>query len=106
MILFQLYFEVADQKRAEFERAYTEIFEPALRKQVGFESSKFLRLYGAAESSEIGAAPTEFNFQVNFVFDSEQNRRRWAASAEHDTAWPKFSAIARKALWRGYEVIA
>ena len=106
MILFQLYFEVAPQRHAEFERAYTEVFEPALRKQIGFESVKFLRLYGATESLKIGAAPTEFNYQVNFVFDSEESRRRWSTSRDHDAAWPTFSAIAQKAAWRGYELIA
>ena len=106
MILFQLYFEVAERRRAEFERAYAEVFEPALSKQVGFQSSSLLRVYGALASSEISAATTELNYQVNFVFDSEADRRRWAASAEHDAAWPEFSAIARQALWRGYEIIA
>jgi len=105
MILFQLYFEVAEPKRAAFERAYAEVFAPALRKQVGFQNSKLLRLYGSAASSEIAAAPTELNYQINFEFDSEASRRRWAASADHDAAWPKFSAIAKKAVWRGYDVI-
>jgi hypothetical protein len=105
MILFQLYFEVDEQKRAAFERAYEEIFAPALRKQVGFQRSKLLRLYGTVESSAIAAAPTEFNYQVNFEFDSESNRRRWSVSSDHDAAWPGFSAIAQKAVWRGYEVI-
>jgi antibiotic biosynthesis monooxygenase (ABM) superfamily enzyme len=106
MILFQLLFEVAEQRSSEFERAYAEVFEPALRKQIGFQSSKLLRLYGPPAAAEIAAAATELNYQVNFAFDSEHNRRRWAASAEHDTAWPRFSAIAQKALWRGYEIIA
>jgi hypothetical protein len=106
MILFQLCFEVAEQRRGEFEQAYTEVFEPALKKQAGFQSSRLLRLYSPIAAAEIAAAATELNYQVNFVFDSEHNRRRWAASAEHDTAWPQFSAIARKALWRGYEIIA
>ena len=106
MILFQLYFEVAEQRQREFERAYAEVFEPALQKQVGFQSSKLLRLYAPSAASEIAAATTELNYQVNFVFDSENDRRRWAASAEHDTAWPQFSAIAKRALWRGYELIA
>jgi heme-degrading monooxygenase HmoA len=105
MILFQLFFDVADPKRTEFEQAYAHVFEPALRKQAGFQSVKLLRLYPLAEQTHIGAAPTEFNYQVNFVFDSEESRRRWAASADHDIAWPKFSAIAEKAVWRGYDVI-
>jgi heme-degrading monooxygenase HmoA len=105
MILFQLYFEVAEPKRAEFETAYAQIFEPALRRQKGFQNSKFLRLYPAAQAKEIEAAATEFNYQVNFVFDSEESRRRWSKSADHDVAWPKFSALARKAAWRGYDLL-
>jgi hypothetical protein len=106
MILFQLYFEVADPKRAEFERAYVEIFEPALRRQKGLQDVKFLRLYGSAQVAEIKAAPTEFNYQVNFVFDSEESRRRWATTPDHDVAWPKFSSLARQAVWRGYDLIS
>jgi heme-degrading monooxygenase HmoA len=105
MILFQLYFEVTDQKRAEFEAAYRQVFEPALRKQKGFQNVRFLRLYPAATVKEIEAAPTEFNYQVNFVFDSEEDRRRWSKSPDHDVAWPKFSNLAKKAAWRGYDVL-
>ena len=38
MILFQLYFDVPDDKRSEFESAYTEVFEPALSRQEGFRA--------------------------------------------------------------------
>lgn len=106
MILFQLYFEVADSNRAAFEKAFILVFEPALRRQKGFQSVKFLRLYAPAQVAEIGAASTEFNYQVNFVFDSEESRKRWSVSPDHDVAWPKFSALARQAAWRGYDVIS
>jgi heme-degrading monooxygenase HmoA len=106
MILFQLYFEVADPNRAAFEKAFVEVFEPALRRQKGFQSVKFLRLFSPAQVAEIGAAPTEFNYQVNFVFDSEESRRRWATTADHDVAWPAFSSLARQAVWRGYDLIS
>ena len=45
MILFQLYFEVADDRRAEFEKTYAEVFAPALSRQKGFQNVKFLRFY-------------------------------------------------------------
>ncbi len=106
MILFQLFFEVADPKRAEFEKAFVEVFEPALRRQKGFQSVRFLRLYSPVQVAEIEAALTEFNYQVNFVFDSEENRRRWSKTEDHDVAWPKFSSIARQAVWRGYDIIS
>jgi heme-degrading monooxygenase HmoA len=106
MILFQLLFEVPDTKRTEFEETYATVFLPALSRQQGFQNARLLRLYPPATVAEIGAAPTEHNYQINFVFESEQARRKWAASADHDVAWPRLSAIATKAVWRGYDLIA
>jgi heme-degrading monooxygenase HmoA len=106
MILFQLLFEVADDKRTEFEKTYTQVFEPALRKQKGFQNVRFFRTYAPAQAAEIEASPTEYNYQINFVFDSEASRRVWSKSADHDVAWPKISAIANKFAWRGYDLLA
>ncbi|HEX3696316.1 MAG TPA: hypothetical protein VH374_13115 [Polyangia bacterium] len=106
MILFQLQFEVAPERQNEFEAAFARIFLPALSKQKGFISARFSRLYSAAAMAEIEAPPTEFNYQVNFVFQSEALRRVWAASPDHDVAWPAFSGIAKKAIWRGYDILA
>jgi hypothetical protein len=105
MILFQLLFEVSDAKRAEFEEAYATVFLPALSRQQGFQNARFMRLYPPAVVAEIAASPTEYQYQINFVFDSEQSRRKWAASADHDVAWPRISGIATKAVWRGYDLI-
>ena len=105
MILFQLHFEVADDKRAEFEKTYAEVFSPALRKQKGFQSVKFFRFYSKEQATEIEASPTEYNYQINFVFDAESSRRVWAKSPDHDVAWPKLSALTKKFLWRGYDLL-
>jgi|SRR4029079_17811928 heme-degrading monooxygenase HmoA len=106
MILFQILFEVADDRRAEFEKAYRDVFQPALRRQQGFVSSKLLRLYPPARIQEIQGTPTEYDYEVNFVFESEEARRRWAVSKDHDVAWPAVSALARKFGWRGYDIVA
>jgi heme-degrading monooxygenase HmoA len=106
MILFQLLFEVADDKRAAFEKTYAEVFAPALRKQKGFQNVKLLRFYAPAQAAEIEASPTELNYQINFVFDSEASRRSWSKSADHDVAWPKLSGLTKKALWRGYDLLS
>ena len=105
MILFQLLFEVAEDKRAAFETTFAEVFEPALKKQKGFQNVKLIRFYAPAQAAEIEATPTEINYQINFVFDSEANRRVWSKSADHDVAWPELSGLAKKAQWRGYDVI-
>ena len=105
MILFQILFEIADDRRAEFEKTYADVFQPALRKQPGFVTSKLLRLYPAARIQEIQGLASEFNYEFNFVFESEKARVRWAVSKDHDVAWPAVSVIARKLGWRGYDVV-
>jgi hypothetical protein len=106
MILFQLLFEVSDAKRAQFEKTYVEVFEPALRRQAGFRNVRLLRIFSATQVAEIAAAPTEYNYQINFVVESEALRRQWATSPDHDVAWPALSAVADKFLWRGYDIVA
>jgi heme-degrading monooxygenase HmoA len=106
MILFELHFQVAAEKSAEFEQAYAEIFAPAISKQQGFQALELLRLYSPQVIAEIEAFPTEFNYQIKFTFESEASRRAWAKSVDHDVAWPKLSAIASKFFWRGYDLLA
>jgi len=106
MILFELHFQVDQQKREAFEQAYAEIFAPAISKQKGFQSLKLLRLYAPAIVQEIAASPTEYDYQINFTFESEAARRVWAKSADHDVAWPKLSALTSKFFWRGYDLLA
>jgi heme-degrading monooxygenase HmoA len=106
MILFELHFQVEPQKQAEFERAYAEVFAPAISKQKGFQSLKLLRLYSPAATAEIEASSTEYQYQINFTFESEAARRVWATSADHDVAWPKLSALTTKFFWRGYDLLA
>jgi hypothetical protein len=105
MILFQIYFEVPEDRRGDFERAYAEVFQPALSRQKGFQNARLLRLYPQWQIAEIEGEPTDYNYQINFVFDTEQSRRKWAVSKDHDMAWPEISAIAKRAVWRGFDLV-
>jgi len=105
MILFELHFQVDAARRAEFEQAFAQVFAPAISKQKGFTSLKLLRLYAPEIIAEIEASPTEYDYQINFTFESEAARRVWATSADHDVAWPKLSALTKKFFWRGYDLL-
>ena len=104
MVLLQIYFSVPISRKDEFERMYSDVYVPALRMQDGYQRSRCLRLFPAQVTEEIGAAPTEFNYQIILTFDTETNRRRWAASPEHAVAWPQAIALADNVAWRGYDV--
>jgi heme-degrading monooxygenase HmoA len=106
MILFELHFQVDAAKREEFERVAADVFIPAISKQKGFQGIKLLRLYAPALTAEIEARSTEYDYQLNFTFESEAARRVWATSPDHDVAWPKLSALTTKFFWRGYDLLA
>ena len=104
-ILLQIYFQVAPARTAEFEKMFAESYVPALRKQVGYRRANLLRLYPRRAAKEIEATPTEYNYQMELVFDSEPNRQKWVASKEHAVAWPLAMGLAEKFTWRGYDLV-
>ena len=52
-----------------------------------------------------GDSMMKFNYQMELVFDTEKNRRKWVASKEHAVAWPHASGMAKKVAWRGFDVV-
>ncbi|MFQ6041109.1 MAG: hypothetical protein ACE5PV_09655 [Candidatus Poribacteria bacterium] len=106
MILLQIYFDIPAEKEREFESMYTDSYAPALQKQPGYLGSKLLRLFPEEIAKEIEAAHTEFNYQMELIFDTEENRRLWVASKEHGVVWPLAEEIARKVAWRGFDIAA
>jgi antibiotic biosynthesis monooxygenase (ABM) superfamily enzyme len=104
-ILLQIYFQVAPERSDEFEKMFAESYVPAMRKQQGYLRSGLLRLFAPGVAEKIEAAPTEFNYQMELVFDTEENRQKWVASKEHATAWPHASGMAEKFAWRGFDVV-
>ena len=105
MMQLQIYFDIAAKVAEDFERMYAESYVPALKKQQGYLGSRLLRVFAKQVAEEIQAAPTEFNYQMDLMFDTEANRQRWAASEEHQAVWPLAKAMARKVAWRGYDVV-
>ena len=106
MILLQIYFELAPEQAEAFQAMYRNQYAPALQQQQGYLSSRLLHLFPADVAAEIEASPTPFTYQMELVFDSEANRRRWVASAEHSVLWPLAAGMAKSVAWRGYDVVA
>ena len=97
---------VVDKENAEaFEKMYYSIYVPAMVVQDGYLSSKLLRLFPDDLAKEIQAEPTTYNYQIQISFDTEENRRKWVASDQHQIAWPAASGLAKEFKWRGYDVM-
>jgi heme-degrading monooxygenase HmoA len=102
----QVHFQIDEANRADFERLYAERYAPALRRQHGYLRSSLLRVYPTAVLEAFGGAPTRYNYQLELDFDTEDNRRRWVASPDHDPVWTAATALASDASATGFDVVA
>jgi len=104
-IVLQMDFVVPKENAAAFEKMYYSIYVPAMTVQKGYLSSKLLRFFPDNIAKEIQAEPSNYNYQVQISFATEQDRRNWVASKEHQIAWPAASSLATAFKWRGYDVM-
>ncbi|PSL03298.1 cupin domain-containing protein [Cecembia rubra] len=104
-MVLQMEFVVDKENAKAFEEMYYSIYVPAMVVQQGYLGSKLLRLFPENLSKEIQAEPTTYNYQIMISFDTEENRRKWVASKQHDIAWPAASGLAREFKWKGYDVM-
>ena len=104
-IVLQMDFIVAKENAEAFEKMYYSVYVPAMTVQQGYVGSKLLRLFPENVSKEIEAEVTTYNYQIQISFDTEENRRKWVASSQHQIAWPAANALAKEYKWRGYDVM-
>ncbi|AYY13782.1 hypothetical protein EF847_14850 [Actinobacteria bacterium YIM 96077] len=106
MIRLQIFFAVDDDDRDAFEQMYHTVYVPALQRQQGYLGCSLLRRYPADVLDEFGGTPVPYTYQLELDFDTEENRRRWAASDDHEHAWTQASALATSVQSCGYDVVA
>ena len=101
----QMDFVVSKENAEAFEKMYYSIYVPAMTVQEGYLESKCLRLFPENIQKEIQAEPTNYNYQIQISFDTEEHRRKWVASPQHQIAWPAASGLAKEFKWRGYDIM-
>jgi len=104
-MVLQMDFVVPKENADAFEKMYYSIYVPAMLVQEGYVGSKLLRLFNEEAAKKITAEPTNFNYQIQLSFDTEENRMKWVKSKQHDIAWPAASGLAKEFKWRGYDVM-
>ena len=104
-MVLQMDFIVTKENAEAFEKMYHSIYVPAMTVQQGYVGSKLLRIYPDNLSKEIQAEATSHNYTIQISFDTEENRRKWVASAQHQIAWPAATKLAKEYKWRGYDVM-
>jgi mannose-6-phosphate isomerase-like protein (cupin superfamily) len=105
MAKLQMFFEVEPANFAAFEKNYIDVYVPALRRQVGYLGSKLLRIFPADVTKRNGSPDSKFTFEMELMFEKEEQRVAWTKTQEHDVAWAKTSAMAKSFQWIGYDVV-
>ncbi|HLR32403.1 MAG TPA: hypothetical protein VK074_07935, partial [Fodinibius sp.] len=104
-VVLQMDFVVTEENREAFEEMYHSIYVPAMKAQPDYLGSNLLRLYPEDEAKKIKAEPTNYNYQIQISFDTEEGRRHWVESNQHKIAWPAAKDLAEEFKWRGYDVM-
>lgn len=104
-VALQMDFVVPKENAEAFEKMYHTVYVPAMTVQQGYLGSKLLRLFPENVAKEIQAEPTTYNYQIQISFDTEENRKKWVASSQHQVAWPAAAALVKEFKWRGYDVM-
>jgi mannose-6-phosphate isomerase-like protein (cupin superfamily) len=105
MAKLQMFFEVEPANYAAFEKNYIDVYVPALRKQVGYLGSKLIRRFPEDVTKRIGSPGTKFTYEMELMFEKEEQRVAWTKTQEHDYAWAKTSGLAKSFQWFGYDVV-
>jgi antibiotic biosynthesis monooxygenase (ABM) superfamily enzyme len=105
VIVLDIQLKVSPTQEQAFLDMYHQEYVPALRRQTGYLGSLLLRVFPPDVTAEIGATAPQFDISLRLQFDTEENRRRWVASDDHQRVWPQALELSRQAEWVGYEVI-
>ena|SRR5437868_4146675 len=67
------------------------VFRPAAVKQPGYIDVKLLKLRSTLQ----GKAPEGVNYRFKLIYQSEELRQKWVASATHKKVWPPMENMLR-----------
>lgn len=68
----QMDFVVPKENAVAFEKMYYSVYVPAMTVQEGYLSSKLLRLFSDETAKAIQAEPSNYNYQIQISFDTEE----------------------------------
>jgi len=71
-------------KEKEMLHNFQTIFRPEAAKHPGYIDVKMLKLRTALQ----GSAPPGVNYRFSLTYQSEELRKKWVASTEHQKVWP------------------
>jgi heme-degrading monooxygenase HmoA len=83
--------DVDPAKEKEMLSNFRSTFQPVIRKQPGFVDVKLLKLREALA----GPAPKNAPYRLIISFETEEFRKKWVATDEHQRVWPTIEKTLR-----------
>jgi hypothetical protein len=105
VIVLDIQLKIGPAQEQTFVDMYQQEYVPALRRQTGYLGSLLLRVFPPDVTAEIGATAPHLDLSLRLRFDTEENRRRWVASDDHQRVWPRALELSQQAEWVGYDVV-
>jgi hypothetical protein len=102
VIQFRISFEVEIARAGEFEKMVHDVYGPALTRQKGFAAWRLLTPYQPEDAVQAGETA---QLDLEFEFDTEENRLTWAGSSDHAPAWSAAVAMSKSYQARGFNVL-
>jgi heme-degrading monooxygenase HmoA len=94
MIELHIALEPLPGSEADVEALYRAEYVPAISVQPGFLRATLLKKRDALRE-----------YEIDIAFESEALRLRWAASPEHQAAWPRLVALCGRISWTGFDTV-
>lgn len=94
MIKLEVGLELLPGNEAEFLDIFKTDFTPAMSKQAGFMRVSLLKERGCKSK-----------YQIEIVFQSEEQRLTWVRTEEHGQSWPKLAALIDSHSTRGFDFL-
>jgi heme-degrading monooxygenase HmoA len=77
--------DVEPTKQKDLVMTFKNVFKPTIGKQPGFVEVKLLKLRQAMK----GPAPANASYRLLISFQTEEQRKTWVATDDHQRVWPQ-----------------
>lgn len=95
MFVLHVELKVKPGLQLALEKAYREVFLPAISRQPGFQAARLLR------PVEDGAP----GYRLSLAFKQQSLQQQWVATDVHQQVWPQIESLCVEFSARGFETV-
>lgn len=94
MVALEIKLKLKKGENTRIKKNFAEKFVPAIKKQPGFFNAILLEQF-----------TDKSDYLIILMFDTEEQRRAWVNSEEHDPAWGMIAELCESRAAKGYDIV-